>query len=144
MQRINAALAGIALLVELLMPANLGSQTQQKAVQHEQTGNEFLRDCTNTLRLLDGDLQLTGDELSVAFHCGGYLLGFIDGYVVSGAVNKALSGSSRPLMCLPEGGIPEDQAVRVVVKWMRGHPQDLNRPARILVTIALEQAFPCK
>src|ERR1700680_2848089 len=118
MQRIHVALAGIALLTQMFTPATAGPQSQQQNTVQE-TGNEFLRDCTYTLRLLDGDTQLPRDEFAIALHCGGYLEGFLDGYAVSGALDKA----PHPLMCPPESGVPGDQEVRIVVKWMRAHPE---------------------
>jgi hypothetical protein len=36
------------------------------------------------------------------------------------------------------------QAVRVVLAWLQGHPDDLGEPARGVVHRALGDAFPCE
>ena len=71
----------IALLVQLVLPVKVGSAiaAQEPVAPHGQTGNELLRDCTNALRLLDGDLKETNAESVDASLCGGYLTGFYEG-----------------------------------------------------------------
>jgi hypothetical protein len=111
MRHVHSAVVGIALLVQLFLPANLGLAQASQESAKEPTGNEFLRDCTYTLRLLDGDSQLTREELSIAYHCSGYLQGFVDGYTTGVDLDKFQLGSSRPLFCLPKEGLAGDQEV---------------------------------
>ena len=149
MRNLQIAVVGIALLFQLFLPAKAGSKQAgqplpRQEAQEGQTANELLRDCTYTVRLLDGDSRLTPEETWSAFHCSGYLSGFLDGYVLGAGFDKLALGSSHPLFCLPDGGIAGDQDDRIVVKWLREHPERLHEPARILVMIALREAFPCK
>lgn len=44
--------------------------------------------------------------------------------------------------CLPDDA-PIAQYARVVVRWLREHPEKLHEPKSMLVMEALEDAFPC-
>jgi hypothetical protein len=45
--------------------------------------------------------------------------------------------------CVPSNASTA-QIVRIVVKYLRDNPKDLNLPAAVLVTDAIRDAFPCK
>lgn len=49
---------------------------------------------------------------------------------------------ANSLVCVPTGATYE-QVVRVIVKYLRDHPERLHRPRRQLMLAALEAAFPC-
>jgi hypothetical protein len=46
-------------------------------------------------------------------------------------------------VCIPEK-VPPLQLARVVVKWLREHPEKLHEPISGLVTDAINAGFPCK
>ena len=96
------------------------------------------------IRLLDGDSQITPDQSRTAFHCAGYIAGLADGYGLAEDMEKFRVGSSHPLFCLPKEGLLGSQGVRVVVKWLREHPETLHQERKVLVMRAFEGAFPCK
>jgi hypothetical protein len=48
-------------------------------------------------------------------------------------------------VCFPKGnGVSNDQVVRIVVKWLQDHPQELHKGAESLVVCALHDSFPCR
>jgi hypothetical protein len=93
---------------------------------------ELLRQCDG--RATDEDAKSLGRLL-----CLTYLDGFIQGHRLTTDLLKP----AKPLLCFPADGIELEQAQLVVAKWLREHPQDLHRSTRILVMVALTQAFPC-
>jgi Rap1a immunity proteins len=46
--------------------------------------------------------------------------------------------------CEPDDTITNGQALRVVVKFLRAHPELLHLPEVVLVVRAFSEAFPCK
>jgi len=47
------------------------------------------------------------------------------------------------LICIPDGKVPVAQLARIVVKWLRDHPERLHEPKSVLALEALSGAFPC-
>jgi hypothetical protein len=149
MRHLQNAIVGIALLIQLFLPskADLTKAAQLTPSQDSQegdTGNDLLLDCTYALRLLDGDTQITPGQSRTAFHCEGYIAGLIDGYSLAEDMEKYRGGSSHRLFCLPKEGLLGSQGVRIVVKWLREHPETLHQQRKVLVMLAFESAFPCK
>jgi Rap1a immunity proteins len=73
--------------------------------------------------------------------CQAWIIGFYTGLsfkqAAAAPINKDL-----PPVCIPRdstGG----QASLIVEKFMRDHPESLNRPAWAVAYAALMQAFPC-
>jgi hypothetical protein len=52
--------------------------------------------------------------------------------------------NKKALFCTPESGITNDQAARVVVKYLREHPERLHEKESLLAMAAFAEAFPCK
>ena len=73
--------------------------------------------------------------------CIGYISGIKDALRMA-AVEADKSGSIG--VCFPEGGIPNGEAVLVVIKWLKDHPEKLHEPAIALTVKAFQKAFPCK
>jgi hypothetical protein len=50
-----------------------------------------------------------------------------------------------PLYCvdIPEG-IKFEQAIRVVIRYIEEHPQDMHHPFKYLALLAIMDAWPCK
>jgi hypothetical protein len=139
-------LISIALILQLFLPAKVGSEAAaQGPVPGTQalSGNDLLRECTFALRFDDGDRALINEELTYGAHCGGYLLGFYEGYGAKAAADKVLGGTPNREVCFPDN-LPTDQMVRVVVKYLREHPERLNQAPGLLVVGAFYGAFPCK
>ena len=100
------------------------------------TGMDLLRACNAIIQAEEGgDVSIENQLLS--FYWTGYLGGFNDAAVL---IDTAVS---HGIYCVPSQGIENDQLVRVVKKYLDEHPEDLHLTARILVLLALREAFPC-
>jgi hypothetical protein len=69
--------------------------------------------------------------------CMGYILGAKDALDATFVVNQM-----SPAYCLDEN-VTNGQIVKVVVKYMNGHPETLHYGAQTLILLALDGAFPC-
>ncbi len=101
-------------------------------------GSELLRACGATLRQAEGG-ELSAEESIESIFCIGYVSGFLDAM----SLTAALTGG-RPNVCLPERGINNEQAIRILVKYLRENPETLHKTGRMSLYISLERAFPCK
>ena len=99
-------------------------------------GSELLRACTATVRQADG-ATLNAEDAARSVWCVGYVGGFLDGLAVMN-----WRGGASPV-CLPQNGIENEQAVRIVVKYLRNHPEQLHESGRIAVVVAIGEAFKC-
>lgn len=100
-------------------------------------GNELLRACTAAVLQEEG-AHVTVEQTVLGVWCTGYVGGFLDGL----AVMSWKGGSTK--VCLPEGGVENGQAIRILVKHLREHPATLHESGRVLIVVAIAQAFPCK
>lgn len=101
-------------------------------------GSALLKACGATLRQADGG-QLSEEDSIESIFCIGYVSGFLDGM----SLTATLTGG-RPNVCLPERGITNDQAIRILVKYLRENPETLHKSGRMSLYISLGKAFPCK
>ena len=84
--------------------------------------------------------------------CTGYLMGFADTMALTENMLNAFGNilgpdAKRPLMlvCFPAGSSFEPtQLRRVWMKWAKGHPELLHKPASGLVLVAFEDEWPCQ
>ena len=96
------------------------------------TGNDLLRRC-------DGPYANEAQKLSYSSFCSGYLQGVQQMHHVVIGFHK-----STPFYCEPTATGNYDLLERVVVKWLTSNPEQLHRDARVLVTRALMETFPCR
>lgn len=111
---------------------SLGGISSASAQGYSLTGNDFLRRC-------DGPYTSEVQKLAYSSFCTGYLQGFQQMHHVVIGFDK-----SPPLYCEPTATGSYDQLERVVIKWLKDNPEQLHRDARVLVTRALIEAFPCR
>jgi hypothetical protein len=98
------------------------------------TGNELLKICEH----VDApDSEVTWDTM----HCLGYITGVTDANTVWWDFKPEVRGG--PNYC-PAEGVNNGQIFRIVVKYLREHPERLHFPAARLINDALTKAFPCK
>ena len=98
-----------------------------------QTGSILLENCTLAIRQSDGEKLILK-----AVSCIGYVSGFLD---ATGMIH-----SVRPqtqMVCVPVGGITNDQGIRILVKHLRGTPETLHESGRMSLLVALAKTFPC-
>jgi Rap1a immunity proteins len=75
---------------------------------------------------------------------GGFVRGSKTGVTLAGPDKaKAFALDSLRVACLPDNATLL-QLARVLVKWLREHPERLHEPKSVLTTAALRDAFPCQ
>ena len=101
------------------------------------TGLDLLRGCTAAIKSIQGK-DLSHEEYSEMIYWTGFLAGFNEANIITHYETQ------RPPYCPPAEGIQNEQLIRIVYKYLRGHPKDLHQSARLCVLLALRNAFPCK
>ena len=96
-------------------------------------GNSLLR-AVSLMKRAENRAELTTEEQMSAFNAFGYLEGFLNSSKMWERLDKAC-----PFQ-LPEG-ISVGQLVEVVDKELSNHPEMLDKPASVLVFIALVDSF---
>jgi hypothetical protein len=86
--------------------------------------------------------------------CFAYVNGVVDGHYFTDLICQMRDASNKRTrvqsdyrhryICWPEGGVSNDQARLVVIKWLEDHPENLNIGAASQIVDALTKAFPCK
>ncbi len=92
-----------------------------------------------TLRPSDSDLMQTG-------WCAGYVQAIVEHYqLLEGLMTQgAFDGTTGPLgTCVPSK-VQTGQVARVIVKWLRDHPERLHEDITAVSVIILHDAFPCQ
>jgi hypothetical protein len=102
------------------------------------TGAELLSRCEAAEKSMDGE-KLSGDAMLDAMWCMGYMSGLLDGF----SVGDYRVGNAKAV-CPPEEGVSRTQALRVVSKWLREHPEAQQKNGRRGAVLALTSAYPCK
>lgn len=100
-------------------------------------GEQILQGCSAVIRQQQGK-DISPDETIAALFCLGYVSGVTD---MIGLFPPEKDG--KKLLCVPPSGISNDQAIRIVVKWLSSNPESLHQTARTEIFLALVKAFPC-
>lgn len=71
-----------------------------------------------------------------------YSIGYVSGILDS---HRILSEFFQDIqfICLPKRGMSNTAVRRVVIKYLKNHPEQLNETARSVIFDALKNAFPC-
>jgi hypothetical protein len=107
-----------------------------------QSADQLLGDCEKGVP--QGD-RPTAKDLS----CLAFLKGFVSGiHIIQLAYTAPVQGAPITpfsIVCLPKEGVSPEQARRIVVKYLRDHPEELHVHEEIAVLVAFMTAFPgCK
>ena len=101
-------------------------------------GNALLSDCQATIRLLDTKQALPNETIGIG-QCFGMVEAVKSTLIIfEDQIPKNVRG------CVPNGGINNGQAVRIVNKYLHDHPAKLNQDATMLILLAYHEAFPCE
>ena len=101
-------------------------------------GNELLKRCDSLVSYTDSessDISPSGEMM--------FCVGFMQGITNTNLLYQTILKSDAQF-CLPEWGISNSQAARIVVKHLRDYPEELHRNEFVLAIWALKEAFPCK
>jgi hypothetical protein len=100
--------------------------------EHIDTGNYLLEVCEIAVRDFDDD-SFPGRESTYDAFRSGYCTGLVEG----------ASEASVEKVC-PAPKVTIGQQVRVVLKYLKGHPGELHHTKSALIQDALSTTFPCK
>ena len=126
----------VAVLLSLVLSADARAQTT--------TGADIIGKCKQAVRDVDNDTS--ADKPPVKSFDVGFCFGFIDGansaQQVWAASDKTNHRNHSMGYCFPDA-VTNGQMLRVFVKYLDDHPQDLHEPAALLYIEAMRRAFPC-
>jgi hypothetical protein len=110
----------------------------------ETTGNDVLNSCQTAIRYVDNNGEFTSEHFD-----SGWCVGWIAGALQLTKLHNEWTGltKQKPTLvqfCVPDPGIPVIQAARVVVKYMKAHPEQLHEDGMGLTIAPLRDSFPCK
>ncbi len=134
---------------------------QEPPSQPLKDGNGLLEYCSHVVNMLDSPsteaLLDAGNMMKVGW-CTGYLRATHD-LIIDWQVNLALLSAAGLRLSGPEkvqkvlierfhvwipAGVDIAQMARVLVKWLRDHPERLHELPSVLTIDALKDAFPCR
>ena len=103
------------------------------------SGNDLLEQCNTAIRFSDNG-KLGEATASEAFRIG-FCLGLVHGAVETIRAQQIGFGHTE-FGCIPDA-IENGQAARIVVKYLKEHPDQLHQDDALLAISALRQAYPC-
>ncbi len=124
----------LAVIVAVDVAGSTDVYGQAETTRTGKTGVEFLEHCEATLTAANGS-GVEGGLGSSATLCTELVRGLLWGLT--------LAETDGPVLCPPSGLTPE-QAIRVVVEYLRDHPRRLHENDAPLIFEALTEAFPCQ
>jgi len=113
-----------------------GGDTSQQ-VDIGKSGVEFMRVCSNAGREAGTNPQRMQSDST----CEGWVEGFADGFTVHDELLGVPRGDR--MVCIPRN-VTNVQIVRAIEKYISGNPDKAHRATRLVASLALAQAFPCK
>lgn len=104
------------------------------AIGANDDGNDLLKQCSPILK--DNADIIESEIFGI-----GFCLGMMNSATNFIAINESETG--KKVVCLPEKGLTNGQAARIVIKYLNDNPQNLHYANSSLIYIALKSAFPC-
>jgi hypothetical protein len=100
-----------------------------------------LNSCQAAIRFSDNNGGPAGEQFD-----SGWCIGWVTGALQLSKlhnewINLSKQKSALLQFCLPDSGIPVIQAVRVVVKYLKEHPEQLHDDGMGLTVVALKESF---
>ena len=98
-------------------------------------GNNLLKQCSIAATITK---DTTRGELREAMSCIGMLKGIV-------GLNRfyQIKYKDEAFFCMPEG-VTIKQAILIVLKYLKEHPEELHEEETFLVTLAFKNVYPCK
>lgn len=104
-------------------------------------GNKLLGECLTAERVIDNNRVIDENELPDDIIGASRCLGFVQG--VRNTI-QVMSNNSSIKVCMPKGGITNEQATRIVTSYLKKHPASLHEHEVFLTIKAFTDAYPCK
>ncbi|HYY70175.1 MAG TPA: Rap1a/Tai family immunity protein [Terriglobales bacterium] len=127
----------VAALFAAVLPA-FGEITAGKI-----TGNDVLDRCQTAVRFADNDGAPVGEHLDAGW-CFCWVTGTLELTKLHNDWTTFIKQKPTLLQFCLSHSIPVIQAVRVVVKYLKEHPEQLHEDGMGLTMTALKNSFPCK
>lgn len=109
------------------------AESPTSPVNFEKSGNDFLRICDSS----------SEQVASVSGACRGYVQGVVEGAAVIGDHFVQKANPAAHFICLGSE-VTVGQEYRVVVKFIKDHPEKSDKATPYLIVEAMVGAFPCK
>lgn len=100
-------------------------------------GNWLLQTCVHAVKGMDDELV----DVKKFRHCIGYIEGVRDMHAVCSLWEDT---TSKGLLWCGTQEMQHIQLIRVAVKYLQDHPEQLHKPAAWLMVLAFREAFPCE
>ena len=114
-----------------------GSKSATEQPDISNSGSNFFELCS----AVDGDQKGDPARIQNDATCLGWVEGFRDGFTVH---DELLAVPRRDrIVCIPSG-VTSLQIVRVIKKYIADNPDKAHRATRLVASVALAGAFPCK
>ena len=107
-----------------------------QSLPFEATANYLLSTCKLAILAADPATRPTDFDYQKAVDSN-YCLGYIQGFKEANALTPI------PNFCVPDA-VTLGQLIKVVVKYMDEHPEELHLLSGLVVREALQKAFPCR
>lgn len=109
------------------------------------TGNDLLNACEALIEgpesISNSSLQAKIDWVSESEFCYGYIRGIVEW---NGFYEQYLENVIyKPIFCIGDNQIEINQLVKIAIKYMNDHPEELNKKGITILDSAFRQAFPC-
>jgi hypothetical protein len=126
----------IVLCATLVLPASVHAADRIG----RESGVQLLARCEPALRMIEAGsrLLLNDAEYAQAQSCIGFVEGFIWGH------GWAAWRQNRDMYYCPPEDFAAEQAVPILVEYLRAHPDRADAPAHVLLFSALSSALPCQ
>jgi hypothetical protein len=130
-------LSGLFLVCVSFSSATVGRGDAAQETDIAMSGTEFMRVCSPAGGGAGNDPQRLLSDAT----CQGWVEGFADGFTV----HDELLGVPRAdrMVCIPRN-VTNVQIIRAIGKYINGNPDKAHRATRLVASLALAQAFPCK
>jgi len=105
-------------------------------------GNSLLDKCSAAITFMNSNQM---ENIRETFKTG-LCLGFMQGIIQTSLIhqwNYRITQKHPVMFCLPEDGITNGQATRIIIKYLKNHSEKLHKPAIHLSHSAFIAAFPC-
>jgi len=107
-------------------------------------GNDVLDSCQIAVRNFDDNGGPAGERFDAGW-CSGWVNGALELTKLHNERTTLIKEKPTLLQfCVGVPGIPVIQAMRIVVKYLKEHPEQLHEDGMGLTVTALKDAFPCK
>jgi hypothetical protein len=126
-------LAVLTALICLMFSASAGAQTI--------TGSDIISKCKQAIASADSLTPASISHFDAGF-CSGFMAGVNEDQVMWQASDKMDHRDHLLSYCFPDAST-NGQLLRVFVKYLDDHPEELHESAAFLYLKAMHRAFPC-